>query len=269
MEQQIRQPGEALGPEEGNVLIGPARLASGVAPLSRDSLRADQIELRQQGHPIHVHTQLRKPLPPATGLLPALLATGCQQLVGQKKGPLALDVLELRQFFRLVMEPAHVLDHRLVAIAAEAFVAIGAAQVLADLAAGAGHQIAVLHSPGGIADHRQAGAVGFLAPRFPRQQAPQGATEAHDRILGNGEAVAPIPVGAEQIDAIEGLQGRLHHADGAGVALRQAVVALVAPLPDAVIGHPVGPGDVVHKVLHEIPLVGGLHHHQPGTGELG
>ena len=47
------------------------------------------------------------------------------------------------------------------------------------------------------------------------------------------------------------------------------MVALVAPLPDAVVGHAVGAGHVIHEVLDEIALVAGLHDHQPGAGELG
>ena len=46
------------------------------------------------------------------------------------------------------------------------------------------------------------------------------------------------------------------------------MVALVAPLPDAVIPDPVGPRHVVHQVLQEVALVAGLHHHQAGAGEL-
>jgi hypothetical protein len=47
------------------------------------------------------------------------------------------------------------------------------------------------------------------------------------------------------------------------------MVALVAPLPDAVVGDPIGPGHVVHQVLDEIALIAGLHDHQAGAGELG
>ena len=171
-------------------------------------------------------------------------------------------MLELGQFLPLVMQTGVVFHHGLVAIAAEALVAVGPAQLRADLVAGALHQLGVLHRPGWVADHRQAGRIHFLAGGFPRQQAGEGATQAHDRIVGDVQAAAPVAVGAVEIQALQGFQGGLHQADGAGVALRHAVVALVAPLPDAVIGHPVGPGHVIHQVLDEIPLVARLDHHQ-------
>ena len=269
VQQQIRQPGEALGPEQGDVVIGLAGLAAGVASLGGNGRLSHQIKLRQQGHPLHLHAQLRQAPPPAPRLLPTLLATGGQQFVGQEEGPLALDVLKLRQFLRLIVQAAHVFDHRLVAIAAEALVAVGAPEVLADLGAGADHQILVIHGPGWIADHRQTGAVRLLAGGFPGQQAAQRAAQPHDRILGNREAITAIALRAQQVDPLQGFQGRLHHADGAGVALRQAMVALVPPFPDAVIGHAVRPGDVIHKVLHEVALVARLHHHQAGASDLG
>ena len=122
-------------------------------------------------------------------------------------------MLERGQLLPLVVQPGHVLVHALVAIAAEALVAVAATQLAADRVAGAGHQLRILHRPGGVADHRQAGAVGLLAGRFPRQQAAQGAAQAHDRVVGDGEAAAAIAVGAVEIEAFEGLQGSLHQAD--------------------------------------------------------
>ena len=74
---------------------------------------------------------------------------------------------------------------------------------------------------------------------------------------------------AEQIQALQGLQGSLGHADRAGIPFRQAVVALVTPFPDAVIADAIGPGDVVHEVLDEIRLIAAAHHRQSGSGELG
>ena len=38
LQQQIGEPGEALGPEQGNVFIGLARLAAGLAPLGRGTV---------------------------------------------------------------------------------------------------------------------------------------------------------------------------------------------------------------------------------------
>ena len=106
-----------------------------------------------------------------------------------------------------------VLDHGLVTIAAEALVAIGAAQVLADLLAGALHQRRAVHRPGRVADHRQAGAVHLLAGGFPRQQAAQGPPQAHDRIVGNQELAAAVAMGAVEVEALEGFEGGFHQAD--------------------------------------------------------
>ena len=78
-----------------------------------------------------------------------------------------------------------------------------------------------------------------------------------------------ITVGAIEIQAFQGLEGSLNQTNGAGVAFWQAVVALVAALPDAVVPHPVGASHVIDEVLQEVPFVAGLHHHQSRTGQLG
>ena len=269
VQQQVGEPGEALGPQQRHVFIRLPGLAAGVAPLGRDCRLRHVVELRQQGHAVDGDAQLVEATAPAASFLPALLAAGRDQLIGVEERPFALDVLEFRQLFGLVMEAADVLHHTLVAVAAEALVAVGAAQITADLGAGAFHQRRILHRPGGVADHREAGAVGFLAGGFAGQEANQGATQPHDGVVGDRQAAAAIAVGTEEVDAIESLEGGLDQADRAGVALRQAVVALVTPLPDAVVGHPIGAADVVHQVLEEVPFVAGLHHHQAGAGELG
>ena len=268
-QQQISQPGEALGPEQGHVVIGQARLAAGLAPFGGDVLGRHQIELRQQGGAVHLNAQLRQLLAPAPGLLPAFLAAGGDQLVGQEQGPFAFDVLELGQLLALVVQAGAVFHQGLVAVAAEALVAVAAAQVAADFVAGAFHQLGILHGPGRVADHREAGAVHLLAGRFARQQAAQGPPQAHDRIVGNGEAAAAIAVGAVEVEPLQRFEGCLDQADRAGIALRQAVVALVAALPDAVISHPVGPRHVIGQVLDEVALVAALHDHQARAGQLG
>ena len=167
------------------------------------------------------------------------------------------------------MEACHVLVHALVTITPEALVAVGAPQFAADLGSGALGQLGIIDRPGGVADHRQTGTVHLLAGGLPWQQAAQRAAQPHDRVLRNGEGVGAIAVVAEQIEALERLEGRLDQADRAGVALGQAVVPLVAALPDAVVGDAVGAGHVIGEVLDEVALVAGLHHHQTGAGELG
>ncbi len=178
-------------------------------------------------------------------------------------------MLELGQLLPFVMEAVVVFHHRLVTIAAKALVAVGAAQLLSNLAAGALRQLAVIDGPGGIADHRKTGRIHLLAGRFARQQALQGAPQPHDGVVGNHQAAAAVAVGAVEIEPLQGLQRRLDQADGTGIALRQAVVALVAPLPDAVVGHAVGAGHVVHQILDEVALVAAAHHNQAGAGQLG
>ena len=268
-QQQVRQPGQALGPQQWHVLVGFARLAARLTPLGGDRLGRYPVQLGQQGVALHQHADPGQALAPLARLAPALFAAGGDQLVGPEQGPLALEVLELGQLFALVMQAGVVFDHGLVAVPPEALVAVGAAQIAADLGPGALGQPGILDRPGGVADHRQAGGVDLLAGRFARQQAPQGPAQAHDRIVGDHQGGAAIAVGPVEVQALEGLQGGLDQADRAGVALGQAVVALVTPLPDAVIGHPVGAGHVIDQVLNEIPLVAGLDHHQAAAGQLG
>ena len=268
-QQQIRQPGEALGPEQGHVGVGLAGLAAGLTPLGRDGAFGHQIELRQQGDPARPHAHRGEFLAPLAGLVPALFTAGRDQFVGPKQRPLAFNVLKGRQFFPLVMQPGVVLHHGLMAIAPEALVAVGPAEVGSDLAPGALGQLGVFHRPGRVANHREAGAIHLFAGRFARQQALQGPPQPHDRVVGDHQAAAAVAMGPIEIKPVEGFEGGFHHADRTGVALGQAVVALVAPLPDAVIGHPIGPGHVVHQVLHEVTLVLALDHHQARTGELG
>ena len=213
MQQQIRQPGEALGPEQGDVLVGHPDLAAGLAPLGLDQPSRHKVELRQQGLPVDRDAQLRQCLAPLAGFVPAVLAAGGDQLVGEKQGPLAFDVLELGQLLPLVVESAHVLQHGLMAVSKEALVAVGAGQLAADLLPGAGDEGRILDGPGGVADHREAGAVGLLAGRLPRQQAPQGASQPHDGVVGNGQATAAVAMGSVEVESDEGLEGGLHHAD--------------------------------------------------------
>ena len=172
-------------------------------PFRGNRLLGHQIQLRQQRFPIHVHGELAEPLAPAPGLAPALFAAGRHQLIGQKQGPLALDVFELGQFLPLVVQTGVVFHHGLVAIAAEALVAVGPAQLGADLVAGALHEFGVLHGPGRVADHGETGRIHFLAGGFTGQEAGEGAAQAHDRIVGNVQAAAPVAVGAVEIQALQ------------------------------------------------------------------
>ena len=203
------------------------------------------------------------------GFLPALFTAGGDQFVGPKQGPLAFDVLEGRQFFPLVVEAGVVFDHGLVTIAAEALVAIGPAQLGPNLVAGALGQLGIFDGPGGIANHREAGAIHFLAGRFPWQESFQGSPQPHNRVLGNHQATAAVAMGPIEIEPLEGFKGRLDEADRTGVALGQPMVPLITPLPNAVVSDPIGPGHVIDQVLHEVPLVLGLDDHQARAGQLG
>ncbi len=80
--------------------------------------------------------------------------------------------------------------------------------------------------------------------------------------MGDHQTAAAITVGAVEIESLQGLQSGLDQANRAGVALWEAVVAFVAPFPNAVVGYAVRTGHVVHQVLHEVALVAALHHHQ-------
>ena len=125
-----------------------------MAPFGTDGRLRHQVELGQLGHPVPINGQAVELVAPAPGLRPAPFAAGRHQLIGDKQRPFAFNALELGQLFALVVEPRVVLNHGLVTIAVEALVAIGAAQLLADLLAGALHQRRVLHRPSRVADHR-------------------------------------------------------------------------------------------------------------------
>ena len=217
---QIAQPGQALRPEQWHVVVRDPLLAARLLALRLNPFFGNHIHLREQRDPIHLHGHLAQALPPAPGLTPALFAAGRDQLVGQEQGPLAFDVLELGQFLAFVMQPVVVLDHGLVAVAAEALVAVGAAQFGADFVAGAFHQGAVFHGPGRVANHREAGRIHFLAGRLPWQQAAQGAPQPHDGVVGDVQMALPAAVGAIEIEALQGFKGRFDKSNGAGVALR-------------------------------------------------
>ena len=75
-------------------------------------------------------------------------------------------------------------------------------------------------------------------------------------------------MGTKQIHAVEGLECRFGHANGAGVAFRQAFIPLVPTLPDSVVGHSVGPGYVVDEVLDESHFVAVPNHGDPAAAEL-
>ena len=83
-QQQIGQPGEALGPEQGHVFVGHPALAAGVAPLGGYSRCRHQVQLGQQVHTVHRHAQFAEPLPPLARFFPTLLAAGGDQLICQK-----------------------------------------------------------------------------------------------------------------------------------------------------------------------------------------
>ena len=116
------------------------------------------------------HGKRFQALMPVAGIVPAFFATGCDQFIGQKEGPFRFDALEGGEFIPLVMQPAHVFDHGLVAIPEETLVAVRTSQIAADPLDGSGHQIAVFDRPGGIPHNGEAGTIGFFAGRLPGQQ---------------------------------------------------------------------------------------------------
>ena len=74
---------------------------------------------------------------------------------------------------------------------------------------------------------------------------------------------------AEEIQSLQGFQCCLRHPDGAGIAFRQAMVALVTPLPDAVVGGAIGPCHVEHEVLDEIRFIAAVDHGAAAPRQLG
>ena len=147
------------------------------------------------------------------GLVPAPFAACSDQFEGQKQRPLRLDPFKGSELLRFVVQAVDVFHRRLVTIPEEAFVAVGPAEFPSNPTAGALHQGGILHRPGGITNHREAGTVGFLAGGFPWQEPLQGATEAHDGSLGNQQDAAAVAMGAVEVEPIECLQGGFGHAD--------------------------------------------------------
>ena len=87
--------------------------------------------------------------------------------------------------------------------------------------------------------------------------------------MGNQHLHAPVSVGRAEVNSVQCFQCGFGHADRTGVAFGQAVIALVAPLPDAVIGNAVGPGHVVHQVLDEGGFVAVMDDSQTAGAQLG
>ena len=167
------------------------------------------------------------------------------------------------------MQSGDVFHHGLVAVAPKALVPVETAQLPADASGRAFNELRILESPGGIADHRKAGAVHLFAGGFAREKPLQRSPETHHRTRGDQDGHAAIAVCGEEIHAVQSLQGSLRHADRAGIAFWQSVVALVSPFPDAVIGGLVGPGDVINQVLNEGRLVAVVDHGQTTAAQLG
>ena len=268
LQQHFAQPGQALCPDQGEIAVGLARLAAWLSPFRFDPISGHLIQLGVERFPIPMHGQGCQLVLPGAGVLPAFLAAGGDQFKGQKQRPLRFNPFELGELLRLVMKTIDVFHGGLMAITKKAFVAIGAAQFPPYPAQGPLHQVLVFDGPGREAHHRQASAVGFLAGGFPRQQAFEGPPQTNHSSLGDEQLARPITVDPEEVEAFQGLQSGFRHADGAGIAFGQAVVAFVAPFPDAVIRGSIRPGDVVHEVLNEIHLIPALDHGAATAGEL-
>ena len=140
-----------------------ALLASRLVAFRFQGLLRHHIQLWIQLLTVLLHGQWFQPFMPMAGVVPAFFAAGGEQFVGQKQGPFRFDSLEGGQLIALVMQPADVFHHGLVAVTEESLVAIGTAEFAANPFTGAGDQLGILNGPGGIADHRQTGTIRFLA----------------------------------------------------------------------------------------------------------
>ena len=162
-QQHFSQPRKALSPDQREIGVGLAWLASGLSALCLHPLIRHAIELRIQRLAIAFHRKGPELAVPASGILPTLFTAGGDQLEGQKQGPLRFDAFEFGQFLWLVVQPADVLHSGLVAVAQEAFVSVCPPQIPSDPTQGALHKVVVFNGPGGIAHHGKTGAVGLLA----------------------------------------------------------------------------------------------------------
>ena len=163
LQQHLPKPHQALGPDQGHIGVGFSGLAARLLPLRFNPVIGQSVQLRIQRFSVLLHGQARQALLPGAGLIPALFKAGRDQFVGEKKGPLRFDALEFRQFLRFVVQSADVLHGRLMPVPQKAFVAVGPTQLPPDPTQGSLHQVLILHGPGWIPHHRQAGTVRFLA----------------------------------------------------------------------------------------------------------
>jgi hypothetical protein len=96
---------QALGPDEGHVLVGVARHGVGQLLLALHVLERHVVELGQELDPVDHHRHLLETLAVLGRLLAVAGEEAVEVEVGVEQGPLGLDVLELLQLPRLCCVP--------------------------------------------------------------------------------------------------------------------------------------------------------------------
>ena len=93
-----------MGPNERNVLVGDSSLRSGFGPLLLDDGLRHDVKLRQKRLPVDVDGHSAKTLFVARRCFIIMTQDGVEVEICKKERPFALDVFELPQFFRLVVQ---------------------------------------------------------------------------------------------------------------------------------------------------------------------
>ena len=163
LQQHFAKPDQALGPQQGQVVIGDPLLAPGAGPLGIHPVGGNPVKLGVQRHAVALDSEGLQATQPLPALVPAFLTAGGDQLIGHEQRPFRFDVFEFGQFFRFVVQPAAVFDRTLVAIAEKPLVAVLPSQFTADATGRALAEIGLVHTPGRVAHDGETGAVGFLA----------------------------------------------------------------------------------------------------------
>mmetsp|Transcript_45670 Transcript_45670/g.114921 ORF Transcript_45670/g.114921 Transcript_45670/m.114921 type:complete len:441 (+) Transcript_45670:2676-3998(+) len=264
---------QRLRPHERDVVVWQPRLAVRLVFLLLHELLGHVVHLR---HKAHAHAPKRLRHHDAFDAFLVVRRPGSvareqriHKHVREKQRPLTLDVIKHAELVRLVVQPARVLKHRLVAVPEEALAAILSLQLGDNVRVRGVNELAAPQGEGGEADHAEQGGVHLLAVGLARCERLQRVFIA-GQLVGQhmDDRVRPTH-GAKEVHAPHGAEGRHSHTHAGRVQLGRAQVALVSAFPDAKVRRAVCALDVEHKVLHKGHLVLSVHDAQAREGHLG
>src|SRR6188768_1681190 len=161
---------QTLSPHQRHVVVRNPICRAGLESLGRDGRKRDVVELRKEALSCPLHEQAVQLGRVKVHLCAIVSKQGVEVQVGEKKWPLALDVLELFEFLRLVVQAPVVLQQSLMAIAQKALETVTPFEFGFDFASCLVHQLGVVHRKGGVSQDTEHRRVHFFAVGFPRQQ---------------------------------------------------------------------------------------------------